>query len=236
MSAPREQLPPASNNGVRSSLVRPGSPQSRPVFAERLQMSPLRGADSVNDRPGPRRQLTERECRTWLSSHREGRLGYVTGRGPRAVVVNYAVTDEQIVLRLPDYSEITQYALGEEVTLQVDGLAPSIGASEIVTVRGRAHRPGRSGDRLDRRSGRVLAGRNPDQRAVRRPDHRAGHRNRISLAGKPSAEGRWYGGPVRDRRETAHIEPLRQRRIGTENPPVTTITTGLIGNPIRPVV
>ena len=57
------------------------------------------------------------------------------------MVVNYAVTNEQIVLRLPDYSEITQYALGEEVTLQVDGLAPSVGASEIVTVRGRAHRP-----------------------------------------------------------------------------------------------
>ena len=122
-------------------LYVPGQANPGRFFAERLQMSPLRGADSVNDRPCQRRQLTERECRTWLRSHREGRLGYVTGRGPRAVVVNYAVTDEQIVLRLPDYSEITQYALGEEVTLQVDGLAPSVGASEIVTVRGRAHRP-----------------------------------------------------------------------------------------------
>lgn len=104
-------------------------------------MFPHHGADSVVEGPRRRRQLTERECRTWLSNHREGRLGYVTGRGPRAVVVNYAVTAEQIVLRLPDYSEITQYSLGEEVTLEVDGQEPSIGASEIVTVRGRAHRP-----------------------------------------------------------------------------------------------
>src|SRR5687768_92399 len=108
---------------------------SRLAFAESPQMPAIRRTDPAGEHLTRRRQLTERECRNWRSSHREGRLGYVTGRGPRAVVVNYAMTDEQIVLRLPDYSEIAQYSLGEEVTLEVDGQEPSIGASEIVTDR-----------------------------------------------------------------------------------------------------
>ena len=136
-----QELPPRLKQWCsKLSLPVPGPP-ARLTIAERPQMPPVRRTDPDGEHPPRRRQLTERECRTWLSSHREGRLGYVTGRGPRAVVVNYAVTDEQIVLRLPDYSEITQYSLGEEVTLEVDGQEPSIGASEIVTVRGRAHRP-----------------------------------------------------------------------------------------------
>ena len=57
------------------------------------------------------RVLTDMECRSWISNHDEGLLGYQTGRGPRAVVVSYAVTDDQVVSRVPEYNEIGQYLL-----------------------------------------------------------------------------------------------------------------------------
>ncbi len=104
-------------------------------------MSYLRGGDPAGEGSVRRRRLSQRECRSWLGSHHEGRLGYVTGRGPRAVVVCYSVTNEQIVLQLPDYSEITQYSLDSQVTLEVDGQVSPRGGSEVVMVTGRAHRP-----------------------------------------------------------------------------------------------
>ncbi len=66
------------------------------------------------------RRLSRTECRDWLTRHREGRLGYRSGRGPRSVVVSYAVAGEQIVVRLPDYNDIAHYAPGAEITLDVD--------------------------------------------------------------------------------------------------------------------
>ena len=86
------------------------------------------------------RRLSHGECRDWLSSHREGRLGYQTGRGPQSVVVSYALADEQVVFQLPDYNDIVHYATGERVTLEVDGLAPAAGQFETVTVTGQAQR------------------------------------------------------------------------------------------------
>ena len=68
------------------------------------------------------RVLTTVECRSWISNHDEGRLGYQTGRGPRAVAVSYAVTDEQVVCRLPEYNEICQYAPGRQITMRVSAL------------------------------------------------------------------------------------------------------------------
>jgi hypothetical protein len=66
------------------------------------------------------RQPTSRDCRIWLSQHHEGRLGYVSGRGPRSVVVIYALVDNQILLQVPEYNEITQYAPGAKVSLAID--------------------------------------------------------------------------------------------------------------------
>jgi hypothetical protein len=43
------------------------------------------------------------------------------GRGPRSVVVTYAVTQDQILFLVPAYNEITQYVPGRQVTLQVPG-------------------------------------------------------------------------------------------------------------------
>jgi nitroimidazol reductase NimA-like FMN-containing flavoprotein (pyridoxamine 5'-phosphate oxidase superfamily) len=91
---------------------------------------------------GPRsvRRLSPRECQDWLTSHGEGRLGYPTGRGPRSVVVRYAMADGNIVFRLPDYNDIVHYAPGEHVTLEVDGPKAPRGDFETVIVRGRAER------------------------------------------------------------------------------------------------
>ena len=61
------------------------------------------------------------ECRIWLDHHSEGELRYSGGRGPRSVVVTYAVTDNQILFLVPAYNEITQYVPGKQVTFQVSG-------------------------------------------------------------------------------------------------------------------
>jgi len=53
-------------------------------------------------------------------------------------VVSYAVTDQQIVFRLPDYNEIVHYAPGERVTLEVEGVRPVVGDFETVSVTGEA--------------------------------------------------------------------------------------------------
>jgi hypothetical protein len=86
----------------------------------------------------PVRRLSSGECRDWLHSHSEGRLGYQTGRGHRSVVVSYAIAEEQIVMRLPDFNDIVHYAPGERVTLEVDGRHTPVGDFESVLVTGEA--------------------------------------------------------------------------------------------------
>jgi len=90
----------------------------------------------------PTRSLSDGECRDWLTSHREGRLAYQTGRGPRSVVVSYAVTERHIMFRLPDYNDIVHYAPGERVTLEVEGVHAPVQAFESVSVTGEAQLAG----------------------------------------------------------------------------------------------
>jgi hypothetical protein len=97
--------------------------------------------------PGERlRRLSPHECKAWVCSHHEGRLGYQSGRGHRSVVVFYAVAGNQILVRLPDYNDIVRYAPGAEISLAVDGGTPAA-HRETVTVTGTAelaestHRP-----------------------------------------------------------------------------------------------
>ena len=94
--------------------------------------------------PGARtRRLSPHECQAWLCSHHEGRLGYQTGKGPRSVVVSYAVAGDQILVRLPDYNDIVHYAPGSEVSLDVDGTPAA--HRETVVVTGRAPWPKSAG-------------------------------------------------------------------------------------------
>lgn len=67
--------------------------------------------------------MTETECRSWLTTHGEGRLGYLSGRGQRQVVVPYALAADALVVRIPAYNEIAQYVPGRLVTLDVTGRA-----------------------------------------------------------------------------------------------------------------
>jgi hypothetical protein len=64
-------------------------------------------------------------------------------------VVNYAVTDDQIVLRLPEYNEICQYALGRLVTLNVSGTCSNTWMRTEVAVTGVAHFAGREAELPD---------------------------------------------------------------------------------------
>jgi len=85
--------------------------------------------------PGERlRKLSPHECRAWICSHREGRLGYQSGRGHRSVVVSYAVADDKILVRLPDYNDIVHYAPGAEVSLDVDGGTPAAHRETVIVT------------------------------------------------------------------------------------------------------
>jgi hypothetical protein len=82
----------------------------------------------------PRRQLTNSECRSWLGGRHEGRLSHQTGRGARSVVVNYAVTDHQLLFRLPEYNEICQYADGRQITMSVCDPSADDTSTEVVVT------------------------------------------------------------------------------------------------------
>ncbi len=78
-------------------------------------------ASIVRHRQGPPgHRLTSTECRSWLNSHQEGRLDYATGRGPRSLVVRYAIDTDTVFVRVPTYNDLVQYAPGASVTLEVD--------------------------------------------------------------------------------------------------------------------
>ena len=83
-------------------------------------------------------QLAANECRRWVEQHHEGRLGYLSGRGPRSVVVSYTVVGDQVLVQVPDYNDIAQYAPGARVTLAVDGEVEHPSAIEEVSVTGTA--------------------------------------------------------------------------------------------------
>ena len=84
------------------------------------------------------RSLSPIECRDRLERRHEGRLSCLTGRGPRAVVIGYAVDGNDIVLRLPEYNDLAPYATSSEITLLVDVPGPPGVGPALVSVTGRA--------------------------------------------------------------------------------------------------
>lgn len=82
-------------------------------------------------------RLSAQECWARLRHHRQGRLSYTSGRGPRHVVLPYAVVDDRVVVRVPAFSEAAGQAAGRSVTFAVvEQVAP--GTTERVEVHGRA--------------------------------------------------------------------------------------------------
>jgi nitroimidazol reductase NimA-like FMN-containing flavoprotein (pyridoxamine 5'-phosphate oxidase superfamily) len=106
-------------------------------------MAEIERSDSVERNVDDTRGLSYGECRIWLDHHSEGQLGYIGGRGPRSVVVSYAVTDDQILFLVPGYNEITQYVPGKQVTFQVAGESsgPAPRYYDTVSVTGTANFP-----------------------------------------------------------------------------------------------
>ena len=88
-------------------------------------------------RPGHQtRSLTRVECRDRLERGHEGRLSCLTGRGPRAIVISYAVDGNDVVLRLPEYNDLTPYATTSEITLLVDVPGPPEPGPALIAVTG----------------------------------------------------------------------------------------------------
>ena len=77
------------------------------------------------------------EDRLRLSRHEEGRIHYQTGCGPRCLAVTYALSGDYILLRLPEYNDVTHYAPERPVLLEVSD------AHDTLQVRGVAHVAGR---------------------------------------------------------------------------------------------
>lgn len=93
-------------------------------------------------------ELTTDECWARLHRHREGRLGYLSGRGPRHVVVPYAVWQGMLVVRVPAYNEAVQYVGDRQITFDVSERVSGGAADERVEIVGRG--------RLDEAEGVVL--------------------------------------------------------------------------------
>ena len=106
-------------------------------------MAQIERPDSRQTNVDDSRGMSYGECRSWLAHHSEGQLGYIGGRGPRSVVVSYAVTDDQILFLIPAYNEITQYVPGKQVTFQVAGESsgPAPRCYDTVSVTGTANLP-----------------------------------------------------------------------------------------------
>jgi hypothetical protein len=89
--------------------------------------------------PVAERRLSLSGCCAVLDRHREGRMFYQSGRGPRAVVVTYALDGDGVLVRLPSYNELLQYSRDAETTLEVDEVCSPSGRSATVLVTGRPH-------------------------------------------------------------------------------------------------
>lgn len=72
--------------------------------------------------PTAAQQLDPTRCRELLARKHEGRIGYDSGRGHRAVAVNYATAADSIIISAPAYSEIGRYATGTQVSFDLEEL------------------------------------------------------------------------------------------------------------------
>jgi hypothetical protein len=106
-------------------------------------MAELERHDSGETNVDATRGMSYGECRVWLDHHSEGQLGYIGGRGPRSLVLTYAVTEDQILFLVPAYNEVTQYVPGKQVRLQVAGecSGPAPRYYDTVSVTGTANLP-----------------------------------------------------------------------------------------------
>ena len=78
------------------------------------------------------------QCRRYLRVSGEGRLSYVTGRGPVALVVPYIASGSgSLLIPVAPFNEARQYVPGQLVTLEVSGSSPDF-VEWVVRVTGTA--------------------------------------------------------------------------------------------------
>jgi hypothetical protein len=84
------------------------------------------------NQPSP---MGSRTANPWqvLSEANDGRLLFLTGHGVRAVVVQYTLAGEDIMLHLPDFNEAAHYVRNSHVVLEaiapIDGCRWKVSAS-----------------------------------------------------------------------------------------------------------
>ena len=93
----------------------------------------FRAADSVPlNQPSPPGNRTANPWQV-LNEASDGRLLFLTGHGVRAVVVQYTLAGEEIMLHLPDFNEAAHYVSNSHVVLEaiaaVDGFRWKVSAS-----------------------------------------------------------------------------------------------------------
>jgi len=81
--------------------------------------SPQDSAILAQDADGKPIEPISPDNRRWLGQHHEGTLSYMSGCGPRSVMITYALVGEEILLQVPDYNEIAHYAPGAQVSFAV---------------------------------------------------------------------------------------------------------------------
>lgn len=99
-------------------------------------MTPSSGTCALDLRPKPAapRPMDAQECWDQLRRQHEGRLGYLSGRGPRHVVRPFAVVDRAVLVRLPGYDDGAGCVDGQRVCFDVqeqgaDGLVAAVEAT-----------------------------------------------------------------------------------------------------------
>jgi hypothetical protein len=118
-------------DGSTASLDAPGSLRLRvQTSGSAPQLAPASAQLT-----GPRK-LSPDECMRLLAGHNEGRLEYLGGRGPRGVMVRYALSEGEVEFRVADYNDIVHYARGESVVLVVEGRASAESAQHTIHVSG----------------------------------------------------------------------------------------------------
>jgi hypothetical protein len=82
--------------------------------------------------------LSDEECRELLASRRVGRLAYNDDDGPVVTPLNYAVSDDAVLVATSPTTQLAAHAPGSAVALEVDDLDVGEHAGWSVVVRGRA--------------------------------------------------------------------------------------------------
>ena len=92
-----------------------------------------------SDRQASSRQRVSRKDRRRLSRHRDGHLHYQTGRGPRCLAVTYTIAGDYVLLRLPEYNDVSHYAPGRPVVLEVPDCDQDLQVEGVAQVAGPQH-------------------------------------------------------------------------------------------------